>query len=43
MKVGIVGAGFVGSRAAYAMALNGVATELVLIDLGASASGHLNS
>ncbi len=33
MKIGIVGAGFVGSTAAYAMALNGVATELVLIDL----------
>lgn len=33
MKVGIVGAGFVGSTAAYALALNGVATELVLIDL----------
>ncbi len=33
MKVGIVGAGFVGSTAAYAMALGGIATELVLIDL----------
>ncbi len=33
MKVGIVGAGFVGSTAAYAMALGGVATEIVLIDL----------
>ena len=33
MKVGIVGCGFVGSTAAYAMALNGAASELVLIDL----------
>lgn len=33
MKVGVVGAGFVGSSAAYAMVLKGVATEIVLIDL----------
>ena len=33
MKIGIVGAGMVGSAAAYAMALNGVGTEVVLIDL----------
>jgi L-lactate dehydrogenase len=33
MKIGIVGAGFVGSTAAYAMALTGVATEIALIDL----------
>ncbi|HXE75756.1 MAG TPA: L-lactate dehydrogenase [Candidatus Xenobia bacterium] len=33
MKVGIVGAGFVGSSTAYAMVLTGVATEIVLIDL----------
>jgi L-lactate dehydrogenase len=33
MKVGIVGCGFVGSTAAYTMALRGAATELVLIDL----------
>ena len=33
MRVGIVGAGFVGSSAAYAMALTGVATEIHLIDL----------
>jgi L-lactate dehydrogenase len=33
MKVGIVGCGFVGSTAAYAMALWGIASELVLIDL----------
>ncbi|MFQ6549012.1 L-lactate dehydrogenase [Aestuariibius sp. 2305UL40-4] len=32
MKVGIVGAGQVGSSAAYAMALMGVGTEIVLID-----------
>jgi len=33
MKVGIVGCGFVGSTAAYALALKGVASEIVLIDL----------
>ncbi|HUU49907.1 MAG TPA: L-lactate dehydrogenase [Nitrospinota bacterium] len=33
MKVGIVGCGFVGSTAAYAMVLKGVVNELLLIDL----------
>lgn len=33
MKVGVVGAGMVGSSAAYAMALHGVGTEIVLVDL----------
>jgi L-lactate dehydrogenase len=33
MKVGIVGCGFVGSSAAFAIVLRGVATELVLIDI----------
>ena len=33
MKVGIIGCGFVGSTAAYAMALSGVASELVLVDI----------
>jgi L-lactate dehydrogenase len=33
MKVGIVGCGFVGSSAAYAITLGGVASEIVLIDL----------
>ena len=33
MKVGIVGCGFVGSSGAYAIALAGVANELILIDL----------
>jgi len=33
VKVGIVGCGFVGSKAAYAMALSGVASELVLVDI----------
>jgi len=33
MKVGVVGCGFVGSTAAYAMVLRGVTNELVLIDL----------
>ena len=36
MKVGIVGCGLVGSTAAYAMALMGVASEIVLIALNAS-------
>jgi hypothetical protein len=33
MKVGIVGAGFVGSTAAFAMALECAASEIVLIDI----------
>jgi L-lactate dehydrogenase len=33
MKVGVVGCGFVGATGAYAMALGGAATELVLIDV----------
>jgi L-lactate dehydrogenase len=33
MKLGIVGCGFVGSTAAYAVTLEGVASEIVLIDL----------
>jgi L-lactate dehydrogenase len=33
MKVGVVGCGLVGSTAAYAMALEGAARDLVLIDL----------
>jgi malate/lactate dehydrogenase len=36
VKVGIVGCGFVGSSAAYAIALGGVANEIVLIDLNDS-------
>jgi L-lactate dehydrogenase len=35
MKVGIVGCGFVGSSAAYAITLGGIANEIVLIDLNA--------
>jgi L-lactate dehydrogenase len=35
MKVGIVGCGLVGSSAAYAMALQGGASEIVMIDLNA--------
>ncbi len=38
MKVGAVGCGFVGSTGAYAMALMGRPTELVLIDLNANLS-----
>jgi L-lactate dehydrogenase len=33
MKVGIIGSGFVGSTAAYAMTLQGTASEIVLVDL----------
>lgn len=33
MKVGIVGSGFVGSAAAYALVLTGVAREVILVDL----------
>lgn len=33
MKIGIVGAGAVGSSAAYAMVLRGVGSEIVLVDL----------
>lgn len=33
MRIGIVGCGFVGSTAAYSMVLEGVASELVLIDI----------
>ncbi len=32
MKVGVVGTGFVGSTAAYAMVMNGVGREIVLVD-----------
>lgn len=32
MKVGIVGSGFVGATAAYAMVMNGVGREIVLVD-----------
>jgi malate/lactate dehydrogenase len=42
MKVGVVGCGFVGSTAAYTIALRGVASELVLVDLfPATAQGTL--
>ena len=33
MKVGVIGAGLVGSAAAYALTLNGVANEIVIVDL----------
>lgn len=36
MKVGIVGCGFVGSTAAYAMVMNGVGREIVLVDKNVS-------
>lgn len=33
MKVGVIGAGFVGSTAAYAIMMRGVASEIIIIDL----------
>ena len=33
MKVGVVGAGQVGSTAAYAMVMNGVGREIVMVDV----------
>ena len=33
MKIGIVGCGIVGSTAAYAMVMNGVGREIVMVDL----------
>lgn len=33
MKIGIVGSGFVGATAAYAMVMRGVGSEIVLVDL----------
>ena len=33
MKIGIVGSGFVGATAAYALVMRGVATEVVLVDV----------
>lgn len=35
MKVGVIGAGLVGSAAAYALTLNGVANEIVIVDCNA--------
>jgi L-lactate dehydrogenase len=35
MKIGIVGCGFVGSCGAFAIALEGIANELILVDLNA--------
>jgi len=36
MKIGVVGAGFVGSTAAYAMVMQGVGSEIVLVDKDAA-------
>ena len=33
MKVGIIGSGFVGSTAAYAILMNKSASEIVLVDI----------
>lgn len=38
MKIGIVGAGFVGSTTAYAMVLRGVGSEIVIVDINAKAA-----
>jgi L-lactate dehydrogenase len=35
MKIGIIGCGFVGSSGAFAIALEGKANELILVDLNA--------
>jgi L-lactate dehydrogenase len=35
MKIGVVGAGFVGSAAAYAMVMSGVGREIVIVDANA--------
>ena len=41
MKIGIIGCGFVGSSGAFAIALVGAATELILVDINAElASAH---
>src|SRR4051794_4733238 len=41
MKVGVVGCGFVGSSAAYAMVLRGITSEVALVDINtALASAH---
>ena len=41
MKIGIIGCGFVGSSSAFAIALVGAATELILVDLNADlANAH---
>ncbi len=41
MKIGIIGCGFVGSSGAFAIALVGAATELILVDLNADlANAH---
>ena len=41
MKIGIVGCGFVGSAGAFAIALEGKANELILVDLNADlAAAH---
>ncbi len=39
MKIGIVGSGFVGSTAAYAMVMRGVGREIVLVDLDRKRAG----
>ena len=39
MKVGIIGCGFVGSSGAFAIALVGAATELILVDLNSDLAG----
>jgi len=38
MKIGVVGAGMVGATSAYSMMLNGVGSEIVLLDLNRKAA-----
>ena len=41
MKIGIIGCGFVGSSGAFAIALEGAANELILLDLNSNlAAAH---
>ncbi|MCW5878380.1 MAG: L-lactate dehydrogenase [Anaerolineales bacterium] len=39
MKIGVIGAGLVGSTAAYALIMRGVGREIVLVDLDAARAG----
>ena len=46
MKIGIVGSGFVGATTAYALAMQGIGREIVLVDNNADraeASGRHSS
>jgi L-lactate dehydrogenase len=40
MKVGVVGRGFVGATAAYALVMSGVGRQVVLVDRNAARRGR---